>query len=155
MKYTNKSKKELSIFLEQIEIIIEGVRGVKFSDIKKVQSFLKDTDINCEIIGELNIIAETKYKRDEGTEISSSEKISINNKGFTLKSIYVEKFYSDFYFNDQMRVDEEEEEEFITEYLDAGYSAIEKILIEKDGILEIETNRFGLKKKRKKKEALA
>lgn len=156
MKYTNRSKEEFSSYLIKIAEIIAQERKVKISDIKKVQEFLKEDEDIFEIIGELKIILESEYRReDEGVNVQSSEIISINNKGFTIKTTYNEISYYDRYLNNEMRIDEDEDEKFLPNNLIDSYSAIEEILIKNKGILEIETNRFGLKKKRKKITALA
>lgn len=156
MKYTIKSKNELLSFLTKIESLIQNERKVIISDINKVQEFLKEEKGNCEIIGELNIKASSEYKSEiDGTNITSIEKISINNKGFTINTIYNESSYYDRYLNNDMRIDENEDEEFLSNYLNDSYSAIETILVENNGFIVIETNRFGIKKVRNKNSVMA
>lgn len=156
MKYTIKSKNELLSFLTKIESLIQNERKVIISDINKVQEFLKEEEGNCEIIGELNIKASSEYKSEiDGTNITSIEKISINNKGFTINTIYNESSYYDRYLNNDMRIDENEDEEFLSNYLNDSYSAIETILVENNGFIVIETNRFGIKKVRNKNSVMA
>jgi len=156
MKYTNKSKNELSSFLTKIESLIQKERKVIISDIKKVQEFLMEEEGNCEIIGELNIMANSEYRREaDGTNITLIERLSLNNKGFTINSIYNEGIYGEYYTNNEMRIDEDEDEKFLSNYLNDSYSAIERILVENEGFIEIETNRFGIKKIRKKNSAMA
>lgn len=150
MKYTKISKNELLSFLMKIEGLLEQKRKVKVLDINKVQEFLKGEENNCEIIGELKIIAGSEFRRDDGTDITLREKVTINSKGFTINAIYNERSYYDWYVNNEMRVDENEDEKFLSNYLNDSYSAFEKILIEHEGFIEIETNRFGIKKIRNK-----
>lgn len=149
MKYNSHNKILLSDFLSEVGELLQVHCKIKLKDLKTVQEFLRNSEGNQELIGELSLSFHLSERRDsDGCRMDYGEVIIIDKSEFILRTICNETYYDGRYENYDLRIEIDTPEEHLNDCFDSAKKAIEELISNPNSSVSFETKRFGIKTKR-------